>query len=398
MAGAGVAFGGGGSLRLRWSVMPLVVALAAPAVARAAVPVRVECTSSAMVDGTLRSIDRDAVVISVDGEERVLPIADVRVVHRAAGGAAKDADAGRWVEVTGSEGLRLVGDDLAWAGPQASLVLGDERIELPVARIRRVVWRTGNGEPAWLAAIPETPMSDLLAVTRGDGFELVECAIQGVSAEFVTVTLDGERIPVKRGKVLGIVMPGQPRPAGDGPLVRIAIAGGRLGGASVVYRDETLVVDEMIRIPGPLVEAIDLAAGRTVALVDLPLESSTSEPTFVATNAVDGLADFFAPRIVRPDAAAPAWLMRPTSTATWRIPAATRRLHGHATAAGGGAASAVEIVVRPDVGAPWRRRLEPDASVRFDLEIDAARRLTIEIAPVAEGIGFPVRVDAAFEK
>lgn len=365
----------------------------------AGIPVQVECTSAAVVEGSLASIDGEAVVLSVAGETRRLPIADVRIVRRAAGVSAAAAAAARSVEVTGISGLRLAGEDLVWEGPDAWLLRGEDRIALPVERIRRVVWRTADGAPAWEAAVPETPVSDLVAVRRGDGFELVECAVVGASAESVTVTLDGERIPVKRGKVLGIVMLGQSRPAGDESLVRIAVAGGELGGATVSWRDDTLVVDDVIRVPGRLVESIDLAAGRTVALVDLPVESATSEPTFVAPAAIEGLAEFFAPRVVRPGASPPAWLMRPTSAATWRVPAGSRRFHGRVVAASDTSAAAVEVVVRADAAEAWRRRLEGGASLPLDLDVAAARRLTIEVAPVAGGVGFPVRFDdVAFEK
>ena len=390
------AVGGFGKQRVA-ALLASIVLLPWPT-AVAAVSVQVECGSSAVVEGSLQSIDGEAVVLSVAGETRRLPIADVRIVRRAAGG---DAAAGpeQGVEVCGIDGLRLTGDDLAWDGPQAWILRGDDRITLPVERIRRVAWRTAGGEPAWEAAVPQSPVSDLVAVRRGDGFELVECAIVGVSAETVTGALDGERIPVKRGKVLGMVMLGQPRPAGEESLVRIAVAGGRLGGTAVSWSDDTLSVDDTIRVPGHLVESIDLAAGRTMPLVDLPVESSTSEPTFVATAAIEGLAEFFAPRIVRPDAAPPAWLMRPTSTATWRIPAGSRRFRGRVVAAGDASAAAVEVVVRADAAEAWRQRLTRGASLPLDLDVATARRLTIEVAPLAGGVGFPVRFDdAAFEK
>jgi hypothetical protein len=141
--------------------------------------------------------------------------------------------------------------------------------------------------------------------------------------------LDGERIPVNRGKVLGLVWV-RPPAAKATPATgatQVSIIGGALGASTVEWRDGELLLDGVIRVPGELLQSIDFAAGRTVALVAIEPETTSSEPFFGGLATLDGLAAFFAPRIVTPDNGQPAWLMRPRATATWRVPDDSRRFH-----------------------------------------------------------------------
>lgn len=379
-------------------ILTCCVVVAAAAVAGAGdVPVLVEGTSGETFQGGLQSIDRDAVELLVDGSPRRLPLADVRTISAIAGSAA-GAVPPLAVEVVGDSGLTLHADDIRWEGGPAMLIRGRTAIELPIERLRRVAWRpAGTGGADWLAAVPAEPTADLVAVSGPEGFELVECAITAISSTAVTVMLDGERIPVNRGKVLGLVWVrpvAQANPAAG--MTQVSIDGGTLGAATVEWRDGGLVLDGEIRIPGESLRSIDFAAGRTIALVAVEPEASSSEPFFGGLTAIDGLEKFFAPRIVNPDGAAPAWLMRPRSTATWRVPAGSRRFHARAVPA---AASAVVVWVRADDGAEWRQRLEGAGATPIEIELQDARRLTIGVEFADGGIGVPVRFDdAGFEK
>ena len=155
----------------------------------------------------------------------------------------------------------------------------------------------------------------------------------------------------------------------------------------------------MIRVPGELLQSIDFAAGRTVTLVAIEPETTSSEPFFGGLATLDGLAAFFAPRIVTPENGQPAWLMRPRATATWRVPDDSRRFHARAVRVATASSSAVVVWARADDGPEWRQRLDDAGATPIEIEVNDARRLTIGVEFADGGIGVPVRFDdAGFEK
>jgi len=399
-----IAMSGGVGLRtaartaLCWAVLAVGGIAASPDV-----QVRVEGTAAAPLQGVLRSIDREALELIVDGESRRVPLASVRSLAAVAGPEGGPVPPAA-VEVVGDGGLTIGGDDLRWEEGRATIVRGTAAIDLPIERLRRAVWRpaadaAGAGIPDWLAAVPAEPAADLVAVMQPEGFELVECAITAISPTAVTVMLDGERIPVNRRKVLGLVWV-RPPVAQATPATgatQVSIVGGTLGASTVEWRDGGLVLDGEIRVPGDLLRSIDFAAGRTVALVAVEPETTSSEPFFGGLTAIDGLASFFAPQIVTPADGQSAWLMRPKATATWRVPDDSRRFHARAVR--GASASAVVVWARADDGAEWRQRLDGAGATPIEIDLHDARRLTIGVEFADGGVGVPVRFDdAGFEK
>jgi len=385
-----------------WAMLCWTVVAAATFAAGSDVHVRVEGGFGTPREGTLRSIDRDAVELVVEGEPQRLPLADVRTLTAVVAAAGRPG-APPAVEVVGDGGLALAGDDLRWEDGRATIVRGDAPIEVPIERVRRAVWRPATGGPAavadWLEAVPAEPSADLVAVSRPEGFELVECAIIAISPAAVTVMLDGERIPVNRGKVLGLVWVRPPAKAvAASGMTQVSIDGGTLGAATVEWRDGGLVLDGAVRVPGELLRSIDFAAGRTVALVAVEPEATSGEPFFGGLTAIEGLAAFFAPRIVTPDDAPPAWLMRPRSTATWRVPEGSRRFRARAVRMAA-ASAAVIVTARADDGPEWRQRLDGAGATPIEIDVNDARRLTIGVEFADGGVGIPVRFDdAGFEK
>jgi hypothetical protein len=385
------------------AIMGWTVVAAAAFAAGSDVRVRVESGVGPPREGVLRSIDRDAIDLLVDGEPQRLPLADVRTLT-AISAADGEPGAPPAVEVVGDGGLTLGGDDLRWEDGQAMIIRGDATIEVPIERVRRAAWRPIAGGAAsvsdWLAAVPAEPTADLVAVMQPEGFELVECAITAISPAAVTVMLDGERIPVHRGKVLGLVWVRPPAKAAVASgATQVLVEGGTLGAATVEWRDGGLVLDGAIRVPGEMLRSIDFAAGRTVALVAVEPEASSSEPFFAGLTAIDGLGAFFAPRIVTPEDAPPAWLMRPRSTATWRVPEGSRRFRARAVRMAAASAAAVVVTARADDGPEWRQRVAGDAAVPIEIAVADARRLTIGVEFADGGVGVPVRFDdAGFEK
>lgn len=367
--------------------------LAAPA-ALGTAPWRVERGDGSTVEGELVRVDRERLVLSVDGTETAVPIADARAAER-----TPPATVGaRAVRLLLVDGGWIDGDDVAWSGGELTLTRGDGPVTLPAARVRSVAWRrVGDaGEPGadWLAALPEAPGSDLLVVGSADGQEFVECAIKGVSPETVTVLLDEETIPVKRSKVIGLhwVRPEAATRGAGG--VGVSLDGGTLRVGRVEWSPEGTLLDGDVRLPAAALERIDWAAGRSVALASLPPERLEVEPWFGGLAKLPGLATHFGPRPVVPGDGFPraGLVLRPRTAAVWRIPPESRRFRASvAPAAGERADAAALIVVSVDDEERVRVRVDratplPDG-VPIDVDLAGGRRLSLTVDFVGGGDG-----------
>ncbi len=393
--------------------------------------VEVEQGDGSRTAGRLERIDAAAVRVVDEaaggGTPVSLPGDRVRAVRRTNG----DQDVPRKLVVGLLDGSSLSGDDFAWDGKQpAALVRPEGRVELPIGRIRSIAWRHEAGAddaaPAWQTAVPEGTESDLVVVGTEESPEFVECAITGVSADSVTVVLDGETIPVKRSKVIGLQwLRGEPAAAeATAGRTLVAVSGGGLKASRVEWSTDGLVVDGEIRLPAAMLFSVDYAAGRTVGLAGLKADTVAVEPWFGGlvrgVGGGTGLAAFFAPRAIdfkteeatpaaggRPAIAAraaPGIIMRPRTVAVWRLPADSLRFRTVvAAAAGPQAIDPVVVAVAVDDRELFRRQLggpagsageaEPDgAGVPIDVDLTSARRLTVTVDFVpGNGVGGAVR-------
>ncbi len=377
---------------LAWSTTAACPAAAVES--REGIRVRLELADGETAEGLLRSLGAEAVGIEAAAGVRAVPLAEVRRLVRL---DAPPAAPGR-VLVELVDGTGIEGDDFLWSGDTASVSRAPAAIDLPIGRVRRVEFRPADdragGVPPWLAAVPEAPTEDLVVVAKADAHELVECAIAGVTAETVTVVLDGETIPVKRGRVVGLVW-ARPRTVAAG--TRVAINGGGLVASSIELAGDALVVDGGVRLPAGLLESIDFAAGRTVPLGDLKPERVETEPFVGALARVEGVAAFFAPRSGPPAAGttAPTMVVRPRTRATWPVPPGARRFRAVAVRADGARVqAAVRVAVRADDG-PVREAVLDAAANGAPLEVDvaAANRLEVLVDFVGGDAGCAVRFE-----
>lgn len=367
----------------------------------ASVRVRLELADGGEAAGTLASITADAIVLDTAEGPRSLRVSDVRRLVR----DEPPRPEGSRLRVEMVDATHVLGDDFVWDGNSATVLRGAARIDLPIARVRRVEFGAAD-RPAWLGALPESPADDLVVVARDDGHEIVECAITAVAPDTITVILDGETIPVRRAKVRGLVW-SRPRSAANG--ARVTFVGGTLAAAALVTAGDLLVIDDGVRLPVALLEAIDFAAGRSVALCDLRPDRVTTEPFVGELARVEGVASFFAMRSVAPPAPGAevavgerAIEVRPRTVATWQVPAASRRFHALVVrGAGARPQAAVRVAIRGDDRPA--REVVVDATnpkgAAVEVDVAGAERLELVVDFVGDDPGCVVRLErASFER
>lgn len=359
--------------------------------------------------GTLLGLDARTARIEVAGRDEAVAVDTIRRLVRVAPDRAPDGPVG----VTLTDGSRLSGDDVTWSGEAATIVRGDGRVTMPGDRVRMMSWSApvDAGGPAWLDLLPEPLDSDVVVVGAGEAFECVPCAITAVSADTVTVVLDGETIPVRREKIVGLRWLRTDQPAGG---IAVAVTGGTLAASRIAWSSDGMVIDDVVRLPAAWLLAIDYAAGRTVSLIDMPPERVEVEPFFAGLARVEGLAGFFAPRSVAGDVrtGTPAGIVvRPRTRAVWRVPPDARRFRAIVLPAPGAAGDTsaepgivaisvdgTEVLREPVV--PRGAGAEEPAGRPVVVELTAARRLEIVVDfPRTGAMGGPVLMGTpVFEK
>ncbi len=162
----------------------------------------------------------------------------------------------------------------------------------PLADAVRDAWDRLHGQP---------PAADLLAVVRDEALDYHQGVVGRVSDEVVEFSLDGERLPVPRSRVFGLVYH---RPAGRALPEAVCLLadadGSRWAVRSVILdgdrlRWETPAGISVTRPVGNVLLA-DYAAGRVVDLGDLTPQSVEWTPFIGSGPPLPTRAAFFAPR------------------------------------------------------------------------------------------------------
>lgn len=383
------------SLSLMNQVSPALVALvsillasdrarAADVAAADGVSVSVETTAGGTETGLLESIDGELVRLAGASGQGAFPIASVRTVTRQ-GSAPREASE---VQITCVDGGRLSGADVAWEGDTVTLSTSAGPIRLPVARVRTLVWNGRSGEtpadgsPGWLQTLPESPDADIVVVAKGDDVQFVACAITGISADKVTVILDGETIPVNRERVVGLHWLREPIQGGG---IIVAVSGGRLPASRVGWSPKGLTVDDVI-LPASALRSIDYAAARTVRLAALEPERLTVEPFFGGLAEIEGVTDYFRPRAVADrDSSRQDLVVRPRTVAVWRVPPGSRSFSTAVSLAAAAGAGGSLLSIAVDEREVYRASVDRhatggDGRITIDaIPLDNARRLSIAV-------------------
>jgi len=160
---------------------------------------------------------------------------------------------------------------------QVKLDTGDS-VELPTKFLRRVEFRP-EGKPATWPELPKDAAGDLIVVQKKEAADLVEGVAGDVTADTVKFSVEGDVVPVKRAKVIGLVFfhLQQENVLEPTKVIVDASADWRLHGTHVALADGKLVTTTTFgaKIARPLdsISRIDFSPSRMDYLSDLPVDN-----------------------------------------------------------------------------------------------------------------------------
>lgn len=158
------------------------------------------------VRGSLETATAQSLVLLTNTGRREIPASQLLTVAPAAASEYFVDAATIWIDLIDGSQLWAVGFTVA-DGNAAISFGGDLSITLPLAAIRSVRLKEQPEAIAkqWEAVLKQTPKADLIVIREENAIDYLEGLFGTVTNETVEFELDGDKIPVKRSKVEGLV-------------------------------------------------------------------------------------------------------------------------------------------------------------------------------------------------
>lgn len=263
-----------------YSTLPTLVA----AVALAAPKVDVSTLDGLEVSGEFRGLSGDELVVSIDGEERTFPVANLLEVDFGDGEGPTTLDRSK-LRVVLVDGTRVDAHSAVVAGASARLRTvrcGD--FDVPIRALRSI--RFGDADEKfdapWSELAARRSTSDLLVVRKPEVLDHLKGVLGDVDDTSVRFVIGGNEVPVKLSKLYGVVY-GNRTATGRDPVCvavlhgaeRAALASlrteeGRLVGRLVAGGEVTIGLDELVRL--------DFSIGKVAYLSRLEPENVVYTP------------------------------------------------------------------------------------------------------------------------
>lgn len=264
--------------------------------------VEVQTLAGEVVRGPIVEFNSGQITVEADGRQVSVPIGKMTglkpVVH-----AEKPVwEPSVWVEL--ADGSTLVGVDYAVQNGQATIALhGDKTVELPTRNVVAVrLQRATDAALAEWARIRDMQITgDLLVVRKDNAVDYHRGVLRDVTDSMIYFEVEGERLPVKRAKVLGLLYfqtAGRQLPEA---ICRVTDA----EGSSWSVRTLNLTPDGLewttpvgMTMARPLdgVARFDFSQGKIVYLSELEPEVREWTPYFGAGKDLGVLREYFAPK------------------------------------------------------------------------------------------------------
>lgn len=277
-----------------------------------ATDVEVTPLNGAKVVGTLDQVTAERIVVSTPAGPQTLDLKSLQSV-RSTNAKADTTSAGDIrVELMDGSSLRCE-TFTAKSGKAALKLRGGNSVDIRTRDIRWVRFRAPQEsvDSQWDAQIEEAARGDIIVIRKSARtaperepsvvLDRQSGIAQEVTAEVVQFELDGDRIPVKRERLEGLIyFHPTDREAAD-PVGRLEdIAGSVWNVRTLRSEGDSLAFESVSGVTGSMplerVMRLDLSIGNTVFLSDLEPESVDWAPYIESRVAAANLAKFYLPR------------------------------------------------------------------------------------------------------
>ena len=285
-------------------LVPAGIVLAATAALRAEpVEFRVETAGGSQVVGAPTALDGETLTLTTSDGPVTVPTAELMTLSSLYPGTAPSDDAAVWIRLTDGSKLEVAGWALDGATGRVTLLDGRE-VEVPRRALQSVRFQPAAGPIAeqWAQMVDGSHDGDVVVIRRDDHLDFLRGIIRSVTEESVAFEMDGDVLPVRRGRLFGAVLL---QPAGrELPSALCQVADNT--GSQWSVRSLALAADGELEwttpagvfVTRPLasVAAIDFSVGRVVYLADLQPHSVDWQPFFPMDKELPSRREFFRPR------------------------------------------------------------------------------------------------------
>jgi len=252
--------------------------------------------------GTLESLDAKQVTLgTADGPVKLQVAALMEIAPKEKATPAED-ETGVWIELV--DGSKLVGRAYTVSKRKARITLvGGRTLDVPVSGVANVRLQTVSAgvEAEWSQILDMELTKDLLVLRKDDVVDYHKGHLEDVDDAVVKFDLDGDVLPIKRSKILGLRYYHPP----NGNLPEAVCLLSDATGSQWWVHELTLSGELQWTTPGglemtrPLAEVtkIDFSGGKIVFLSDLKPESVDYTPYFGTSKDLPVLGQFFGPRM-----------------------------------------------------------------------------------------------------
>ncbi len=254
------------------------------------------------IAGSITALDTEQVTIDTTDGPTTINITKLMRISAAPQSEAPGVLPGVWIDLV--DGSSLVASDYSVSEGLAQITLGDsQQVELFAKRVAAVRFQEQTPAIAaeWSRILDMKSDADLLVVRKNDTVNYHKGMVEGVDRDTVRFNLDGDVLPVKRTKVLGLVYYRR----GDGTLPTTVCNLDDTDGSHWAVSSLALSKDKLkwgtpagVTVSRSLdqISKIDFSSGKIVYLSDLSTESVKWTPYFGKDDQLPVLRKFFAPR------------------------------------------------------------------------------------------------------
>ena len=261
-----------------WTLLLSIGLLAAPPA------VDVETLDGAVVAGGLSELGEKGVKLTTERGPVALEIGKLAAISPKGVQEGAGPAPGVWLELV--DGSLPVGSAYAATEGRARLTLpGGEHLDLPAQDVRWVRFQPLSGPAAgqWARLLGMDLKADLLVVRTAEGIDYHKGLLRDATAETVRFELDGESLPISRGKVYGLAYyhpAGRELPQALGALTETSGATWSVLTVQLAGERVEWTTPAGLKLSRPLaaVRRIDFSKGKIAYLSDLEPESVAWTP------------------------------------------------------------------------------------------------------------------------